>query len=57
MMFRASEVRFVDMSDTLVGSMNDMTFASAMNDDDVPFGPPGDFSVGASDFGENPDFM
>ena len=49
MMFRASEVRFVDMSETLIGSVNDMTFASAMNDDDAPFGPP-------MDFGENQDF-
>ena len=57
MMFRASEVRFVDMSDTLVGGIGDMTFASAMNDDGAPFGPPGDFPAGVSDFGVNPDFM
>lgn len=50
MMFRASEVRFVDMADSLVGSIPDVPFASAMNDDDIPFGP-------ASDFGENQDFM
>ena len=52
MMFRASEVRFVDMADSLVGSISDMPFASAMNDDDVPFGPPS-----GSEFGENQDFM
>ena len=58
MMFRASEVRFVDMADSLVGSISDMPFASAMNnDDDVPFGPPSGFQSGMSDFGENQEFM
>ncbi len=58
MMFRASEVRFVDMADSLVGSIPDMPFASAMNnDDDVPFGPPSGFQSGMSDFGENQEFM
>ena len=63
MMFRASEVRFVDMSDSLAGSIAGMPFASAMNSDDVPFGPPsdfpggGDFSSGGADFGTNQDFM
>lgn len=58
MMFRASEVRFVDMADSLVNSAgSDMPFASAMNDDDAPFGPPGGFPQTQSDFGENPDFM
>ncbi len=58
MMFRASEVRFVDMADSLVGSISDMPFASAMNsDDDVPFGPPSGFQSGISDFGENQEFM
>lgn len=57
MMFRASEVRFVDMADSLVGSIPDMPFASAMNDDDAPFGPPSDFPSGGSDFGTNQDFM
>ena len=62
MMFRASEVRFVDMADSLVGSIPDMPVSSAMNDD-VPFGPPGDFQSGGnfpsggSDFGVNQDFM
>lgn len=58
MMFRASEVRFVDMADSLVGSISDMPFASAMNsDDDAPFGPPSGFQSGMSDFGENQEFM
>ena len=58
MMFRASEVRFVDMADSLAGSIPDMPFASAMNnDDDVPFGPPSGFQSGMSDFGENQEFM
>ena len=62
MMFRASEVRFVDMADSLVGSIPDMPVSSAMNDD-VPFGPPGDFQSGGNfpsggaDFGVNQDFM
>lgn len=63
MMFRASEVRFVDMADSLVGSISDMPFASAMNSDDAPFGPEsgfpsdGGFPQGGSDFGVNQDFM
>ena len=61
MMFRASEVRFVDMADSLVGSISDMPVSSAMNDD-APFGPhtdfiPGGYSSGGADFGENQDFM
>ncbi|MBO8485777.1 MAG: replicative DNA helicase [Bacteroidetes bacterium] len=51
MMFRASEVRFVDMSDTLVNKMASLTVESGMNDD--PFDPLPPVSGGGLDFGGN----
>ena len=51
MMFRASEVRFVDMSDTLVNKMASLTVESGMNDD--PFDPLPPVSGGGPDFGGN----
>ena len=59
MMFRASEVRFVDMSDTLVNQMSSFTVDSGMN---LPAGPaqngynPFSFEAG-KEFGENTEFM
>ena len=56
MLFRASEVRFVDMSDTLLSQAESGTFSSGMNDD-VPFGPPQAFPGDSPEFGGNTDFM
>ena len=39
MRFRADEVRFVDEQESLVNQADSMGFASAMNDDNPPFGP------------------
>ena len=39
MRFRADEVRFVDEQESLVHQADSMGFASAMNDDNPPFGP------------------
>ena len=56
MLFMASEVRFVDMSDTLLSQAESGTFSSGMNDD-VPFGPPQAFPGDSPEFGGNTDFM
>ena len=56
MLFRASEVRFVDMSDTLLSQAESGTFSSGMNDD-VPFGPPQAFPGDSPEFSGNTDFM
>ena len=59
MMFRASEVRFVDMADTLVNQVASFTVDSGMN---LPAGPaqngynPFSFEAG-KEFGENTEFM
>ena len=61
MMFRASEVRFVDMADTLVNQVASFTVDSGMN---LPAGPaqngydPFSFEAGkGAEFGENTEFM
>jgi len=55
MKFRADEVRFVDLSDSLVNQADMMGDESAMNSDMPPFGP--DMSAGIDDFGTNGCFV
>ena len=55
MKFRADEVRFVDLSDSLVNQADMMGVESAMNSDMPPFGP--DMSAGIDDFGTNGGFV
>ena len=54
MKFRADEVRFVDLSDSLVNQADMMGIESAMNNDMPPFGP--DLGAGFDDFGANGGF-
>ena len=54
MRFRAEEVRFVDLSDSLVNQADMMGIESAMNNDMPPFGP--DLGAGFDDFGANGGF-
>ena len=55
MKFRADEVRFVDLSDSLVNHADLMGgVESAMNSDMPPFGP--DLGAGYDDFGANGGF-
>ena len=55
MKFRADEVRFVDLSDSLVNQAEMMGVESAMNSDLPPFGP--DFGGGPDEFGTNGGFV
>ena len=54
MKFRADEVRFVDLSDSLVNQADMMGIESAMNNNMPPFGP--DLGAGFDDFGANGGF-
>ena len=54
MKFRADEVRFVDLSDSLVNQADMMGIESAMNNDMPPFGP--DLGAGFDDLGANGGF-
>ena len=57
MKFRASEVKFVDMSDILSNQAISMTVPSRMNDEEAPFGPIGPLPDSGSEFSANPDFI
>jgi replicative DNA helicase len=58
MRFRHDEVRFVDEQESLVNQANSMPVASAMNDDDPPFGPDPMMGIpmSSNEFGGNTDF-
>jgi replicative DNA helicase len=55
MRFRADEVRFVDEQESLVSHADALSYASAMNDDDPPFGadPMMGIPMSSNEFGNN----
>jgi hypothetical protein len=55
MRFRADEVRFVDEQESLVSHADALSYASAMNDDNPPFGadPMMGIPMSSNEFGNN----
>jgi hypothetical protein len=56
MMFRSDEVRFVDLSDSLVNQAENMGIESAMNSDSYSYPPASDDFASGGDFSSGGDF-